>query len=339
MIDSVRLLMVTFDPPQNIGGVEGRAVHYTRQLLAMGHFVEVVTLSPDFSFTSEDFEGTVLHKLPSSVSQVPKALRFIMRTIIKDSIDSVFLLSGGMTLLGAGILASSRMLGVRTLTFFYGKELTSGSDRPVSLFVPLACVLSTKVAVNSRYTAGLLPLWVRVRAEILHPGVDPGAAEGFVKRPNRNEMNVLFVGRLVQRKGLDTLLLAFCDVVKKIPNLRLVVVGDGPDREHVRSMVDELGLASKVTMTGALRGEALYHRFAGADLFVMTPKTTKTDVEGFGTVFIEAGLFGLPVIGFELGWGSRCCSGLRNWFCHSRRKSRRTHGTDAPDCLRTMSLL
>ena len=293
----MRMMIITYDPPENVGGVEGRAVYYTKQLTAMGHFVEVVAFAPNYHFTSEEFNGATLHRLPSSVDEVRSTFRFVLATISRQSIDFVFLLSGTLSVLGVMVLAYARLANLKTLPFFYGKDILSVSGKPLSLAISSAGVLSPRIAVNSKFTASLLPRWMRERTRVLYPAVDPGIANGVVRGDTGGSKTVLFVGRLVKRKGMDVLLVAFRSLLDLLPGSRLEIVGDGPEKGNVISMIAKLGLTSSVTLTGTLKGRALHERFANADLFVMPSRATERDVEGFGTVFLEAGLFGKPVIG------------------------------------------
>jgi phosphatidylinositol alpha-1,6-mannosyltransferase len=297
----MRLLIVTFDPPRNVGGIEGRAVHYTHELVARGVHVAVVAFAPDYEGATEKFEGTTLHKLSSSPTRIRQTLTYVVRLISREAIDSVFLLSGGITLFGCSLLAYCRLTGLNSMVFFYGKDLLTVRGRPISLLVLVTGILAYRIAANSVFTTSLLPYWMGTRAKILYPAVDPSAAQGQYPPGSVHGKTVLFVGRLVERKGLDTLLAAFKRLLERIPGCRLEIVGDGPAMAKLRMMIEDLGLVADVEVVGALRGDALYRRFAASDVFVLPSRTTKDDTEGFGTVFLEAGLFGKPVIGTRSG--------------------------------------
>ena len=146
------------------------------------------------------------------------------------------------------------------------------------------------------------------KIQILYPAVDPSIADGFVSVGTANEAPhdqvssvVLFVGRLVARKGVDDLLQAVNTLQNSKFNLKLEIVGDGPELENLKSLVNSMGLSKIAKFYGSLAGKALYERYASCDVFVMPSKTTRVDVEGFGTVFLEAGAFGKPCIGTKSG--------------------------------------
>jgi glycosyltransferase involved in cell wall biosynthesis len=106
----------------------------------------------------------------------------------------------------------------------------------------------------------------------------------------------LFVGRLVPYKGADVLLRA----LPAVPELRLVMVGDGPLRGELEALAAALGIAHRVAFVGALADEALAAHYRAADVFVL-PSVTPN--EAFGLVQLEAHACGLPVVSTNLPTG------------------------------------
>lgn len=106
---------------------------------------------------------------------------------------------------------------------------------------------------------------------------------------------VLFVGRLVEKKGVTYLI----DAMKSIDAL-LVIVGDGPLRKDLQKQAAEI--RDKVIFLGAKTHEELKVIYASADVFVAPSVTAKDgDQEGFGLVMLEAMASGLPVIANNSG--------------------------------------
>jgi rhamnosyl/mannosyltransferase len=106
----------------------------------------------------------------------------------------------------------------------------------------------------------------------------------------------LYVGRLVYYKGLDYLL----EALALVPELRLVIAGDGVLRARLRAHAERLGLRDRVYWTGALSEQDVSAVYSGADFFVL-PSTHRT--EAFGLVQVEAMAAGLPVVSTRLGTG------------------------------------
>jgi glycosyltransferase involved in cell wall biosynthesis len=298
------VLIVTFDPPENVGGVEGRVEGYVRELTKEGHAVEVEAFAPGYHYTLETFNGVSLYKCSSRVKSLFRSLAYTRRVITRDSIDSVFLLSGGLTILGNLLLLYCRLTGRRTATLLYGKDiLQARKSRTGRALLSGAQRLSKKVVTNSLYTASLLPSIPRKKLAVLTPSVNPLVLEQMESSAPVAPMGrrILCVGRLVQRKGIDDLIRALPLVIQSIPDVTLEVVGDGPDRPRLESLALELGMGPKVHFFGNLRGRQLFERYASCDVFAMPSRTLPDDVEGFGTVFLEAGLVGKPSVGTRSG--------------------------------------
>jgi phosphatidylinositol alpha-1,6-mannosyltransferase len=300
----LRVLIATFDPPENVGGVEGRAGAYTRGLAKENHFVDLIALAPHYDYSQTKFQGAILHKYPSSSRHAFRSFRSAVGEMSSNSIDSVFLLSGALTIFGLLTLLFARMTGRRSLIFLYGKDILGArGSRLEGILLILASHLSLRVAVNSRYTARLLPAFLAKKTGVLYPGVDPSIASGVIGglQDGGDTKTILFVGRLVERKGADDLIRAFSDLDGENGKARLEIVGDGPEMSRLQELAKELGVKDRTLFFGTLTGQRLYERFANAYVFAMPSKTAKDDVEGFGTVFLEAALFGKPSIGTRSG--------------------------------------
>jgi len=106
---------------------------------------------------------------------------------------------------------------------------------------------------------------------------------------------LLFVGRLERRKGLEHAVRAFAHLKTRHPDLRLVVVGDGPERERCQELLPA-GLRVDVDMLGRVSDSDLPRCYASADVFV----APATGGESFGIVLLEALAAGAPVVASDL---------------------------------------
>ncbi|MCC6157213.1 MAG: glycosyltransferase family 4 protein [Deltaproteobacteria bacterium] len=116
-----------------------------------------------------------------------------------------------------------------------------------------------------------------------------------------NRRVVLSVGRLVARKGFDTVIRALGDAGGRRGDTIYLVAGDGPDRARLESLAGECGVADRIVFAGRVEPEELRALYARCDVFVMPSRREGDDIEGFGLVFVEAGAFGKPVIGGDSG--------------------------------------
>jgi len=110
---------------------------------------------------------------------------------------------------------------------------------------------------------------------------------------------LISVGRLAPEKNWDILLRAFAKACEKHSTLRLVLIGDGNAHQSLEALSSELGIADRVTFTGALPFEEIPRYLKAADVFVFASVT-----ETQGLVTIEAMAAGLPVVAVD-GPGTR----------------------------------
>lgn len=106
---------------------------------------------------------------------------------------------------------------------------------------------------------------------------------------------VLFVGRLIPRKGLPTLLEAAKQVVKERSETLFVIVGDGPERSELVRIVEKAGLKHNFAFLGDVEESELTELYGCADVFALP-----SIQEGQGIVLLEAQAAGLPVAAFKI---------------------------------------
>jgi glycosyltransferase involved in cell wall biosynthesis len=173
--------------------------------------------------------------------------------------------------------------------------------KPLMPFLRHVIRVADAVTANSSYTAGLIRQ-VHDRTVVRVPfgaTVDPPAA-GQESAPAGQDFDILFVGRLVERKGVQYLLEAI-RLLDDLP-VRLRVVGDGPMRGALFRRAQELGISDRVEFAGLVSNVELADRFRHCDVFVLPAVVDrKGDVEGLGVVLIEALSYGKPVIASAAG--------------------------------------
>jgi phosphatidyl-myo-inositol dimannoside synthase len=150
----------------------------------------------------------------------------------------------------------------------------------------------------------------RERVVVSPEGVDVSRFEGVDSRMvsairDRHDLDgrfvVLTVGRLVERKGQDTVLRALPRVALELPNVVYLLVGSGPYESRLRSLARELELEDRVVFCGGVPEEELVAHYHACDAFVMISRELPDDTEGFGIVFMEAAACGKPTLGGRSG--------------------------------------
>jgi glycosyltransferase involved in cell wall biosynthesis len=294
--------------------------------------VEVEVLAPAYrGLRTQTVEGVRVHRFryaprpwetlthdqtaPDRIRQRPQFLGLVPGYVAAGSVAAARLARGGgfdalhafwplpQGLLG---LAAKRASGLPLVSTFFGVELTWMESQFPFLAPLLKGIVrgSDAVTAISTYTAD------RLRAAV--PGAEPavipfGAAVDAPAAPppygwdGTGTFELLFVGRLVERKGVHLLL----DALAALPagrKVRLHVVGDGPDRAALEARAAELGLGGRAVFHGFVSAEEKVRRFAECHAFVLPAVVdAKGDTEGLGVVLIEAQTYARPVIASRAG--------------------------------------
>lgn len=155
----------------------------------------------------------------------------------------------------------------------------------------LAIRLSPRIISNSHHTTEKL-LRAGARTEIITAplGID---LDVIANVPAHTlESDVVFAGRLIENKHVDVLIEAMAIVAKEVPEVRCVIVGDGPERATLEDMVKRYGLERTITFKGFLEDQRELYGLMKSSKLLVLPSTR----EGFGIIALEANACGLPVI-------------------------------------------
>lgn len=135
------------------------------------------------------------------------------------------------------------------------------------------------------------------KVSIISMGVDTSLRFAPAAEHRRDPHEILFVGRLVEKKGVAHLLRALPAVLREHPEVRLVVAGFGPDERRLRNLAEELGVQSRVRFLGALPQAELPALYQRAALFVAPfTRAGSGDQEGLPVALMEAIACGCPVL-------------------------------------------
>ena len=214
-----------------------------------------------------------------------------------------------------GLLSASmkRAGVVRTVALTHGHEVWWAKVFPFNLLlrrigstVDVLTYLGefTRKAISKALSAKAQSAMVKIA-----PGID---VEHFIPTdasPLRESLGladkkvIVSVGRLVHRKGQDHLIEAMPEILKNVPRAHLLLVGEGPYREHLQNLVHQLKLESSVTFIGRIQYQDLPMYICVGDIFAMPSRSRLMglEVEGLGIVYLEASSCGLPVLAGDSG--------------------------------------
>jgi glycosyltransferase involved in cell wall biosynthesis len=236
--------------------------------------------------------------IPFFICQFLVALQIIRGSRI-DLIHSHWVVPQGLT---GSVL--HLVTGIPHVTSIHGTDIhlihSHRSAHPVMRFIGK---YSSLITTNSSHTNRLLREIMAPPAgsRIVPMGINPDDFAGSRSAGSPETKMVLFVGRLIELKGVNYLIRALRIIRPDYPRLQLVVIGDGPARSQLEEEVVNSNLESVVTFTGSLGRDLICRYYNQADIFVLPSITLHEQSEGLGVVLLEAMASGVPVIGTNTG--------------------------------------
>lgn len=283
--------------PYNItrgGGVQEVVKALQLEYERLGHEAVIITPQPKdpynshdrsviFLGTATDFKSPLATTAQVSASVLTDEIDTMLET---EQFDILHFHEPWVPVLSRQILSRSTAINVAT---FHAKLPETIASRALSKVIipytkPLLRHIDAFTAVSdaaAEYVRSLTDSEI----EIIPNGIHTAhfRAPAHFSPPPKNEKAVLYVGRLEKRKGVKYLLLAFQALQQRLPDVRLVLAGDGVDREKLEEMRDDLGL-QHVEFLGYIEDKQKVELLHSATLFC----SPALYGESFGIVLLEA---------------------------------------------------
>lgn len=274
------------------GGVQVHVRELAERLIGEGH--QVVVLAPVRAYAPEPFVRPVGRPvdIPYNASNAPIDPRPWSRTAVRrilanfrPDVAHVHEPFTPSTSLWVTLASPAPVVA----TFHSGATRSRLYDAGAPLLRRVARRLSARIAV-SEAAARTARSRIGGAFQIVPIGVDVrrfADAQGAELGPGTK---LLFIGRLDQRKGFPTAVAAFAQLAADRPDVRLIVVGDGPDRGAIDRLSPDA--RSRVTMVGSLPNVDLPPYPAACDVLL----APSNGGESFGVILVEGMAAGLPVV-------------------------------------------
>lgn len=296
----------------DVGGAELFAHEIAARLVRDGHQVDVFAQKQDENRPGfEVFEGVPVHRMARRATGTRSVFPLWMvwqvtahhHRLPYDIIHSV-----GETMPGLAGALSKELTHRPFLVTIQGGILQRGftshwRDGLARRWVGGCLRRANRVHAISRTLAAAAEDLGASQVVVIPNGVDEALFRPFDKVKLRAEHGILprqkvvvTVCRLIPRKGVKYALQAAALVARDIPDLRMIVIGEGPQRTELERLISELQIEDRVDLKGWVQHDRLPEYLSLADVFVSTP-----DFEGLGIVFIEALACGVPTIGSNVG--------------------------------------
>ena len=302
-----RVLVVTNDFPTRRGGIESFVLSLCRQMPPDEVVVYTASMPGDAAFDAG--LPFPVYRDPSRILlPTPAVARRVREVMRRHGCDRV--LYGASAPLGLLAPALCRAGATRQVALTHGHEVwwarTPGARQLLHRIGDQVDVLTYVSEWCREHIAPALSPDARGRMVRLSPGVDPerfhpGCGGAEVRRRlglDEDTPVVVCTARMVRRKGQDTLIRAWPEVLRAHPGARLLLVGDGPDRRRLERMARCTGVSASVIFVGSVGWEEVPAYMDAGDVFAMPCRTRRfgLEAEAWGIVFVEAQACGLPVV-------------------------------------------
>jgi glycogen synthase len=298
----MRLLYWTESFHPYIGGVEVLSSHFLRALQRHDVEVEVLTSHGVLDLPDEDsWEGIPVHRVA------------LYEPLQARDLERIVQVRGRLAALKRGFAPDLVHLNVTAASVYFERLTRSSHACPLLISMRVAPNVTAAGAESLLATSLVSAAWVTANSRAIADDLQrlaPTAAErisvimnGLAEPPvapvalPADPPTIVCLGRLVQDKGFDVALDAFAQVIQRFPEARLVLAGDGPEREALGRQTACLGLQDAVEFSGWVAPEQV-SGLMNRGTVVVVPSRWR---EAFGLVALEAALMSRPVVATRLG--------------------------------------
>jgi phosphatidyl-myo-inositol dimannoside synthase len=234
----------------------------------------------------------------------------LLRRLLAPRNDK-YVVVGQILPLGIPVYLLSKMFKIKYSVILHGLDFSLALKR--SKLTGKILTRADKIICANSFTASQVAKFNRDLADKIST-VNPGIETVFVRHPQKikelkekysleNKIILLGLGRLVKRKGFDKAIEAFSQISPEAPDLIFAIAGNGPEKENLEKIISSLSeeTRKKIILLGEISEKERWAWLELCDIFIMASRQIAGDYEGFGIVYLEAGLAGKPVIAGNSG--------------------------------------
>jgi len=288
-----------------IGGVTSHILGLATELQKQGHDITIITKKTnDNGFHDfHEIEGIRIREvtplIPCSNLIVPPNTTEIRRLFKREDFDIIhahhaFTPTSLLSIAAAKKLNIPAVLTNHTIPFRHDNRLWSFAAPPVKKYVNKA---DGVIAVSNAAANFIEHFTPKKNIVIIPNGVDTDRFNSPEKSNITEKPTILYVGRLVYRKGLHVLIRAMPYVLRKIPDAQLLIAGNGHMKCLIELLIKRYGLEKHVKLLGFVPDKNLPMLYYMCNVFVLP----SLHGESFGVTLLEAMASGKPIVASNVG--------------------------------------
>ncbi|MFA6532546.1 MAG: glycosyltransferase family 4 protein [Patescibacteria group bacterium] len=302
MKKKLKIAMIFSSDPSKAGGVQEHILYLSKELTKLGHHVDIYgpekNVYPYINYHS--ISKVVILPVPNgnwaNITVKNDEKHEVAEIIEKGKFDIIHIHEPYIPFINWDVYKNTSAVKVATF------HTAWNDDSIINLINPFLTLF--KETFSSYFKAAIFVSKIgkkrwkdlcekNVFQKVIYNAVD-NAAFAPIKKNKVKIINLLFAGRLVNRKGLIYLLKAIKKITANHSNIKLIVIGDGPEKLKLEKYVRDNNLSKFIDFKGEILGNARISYFQKSDIFC-APYTD----EAFGITILEALSCGVSVIGFK----------------------------------------
>jgi glycosyltransferase involved in cell wall biosynthesis len=290
-------IIIFFFPPKWLGGTEIATYNLAKHLAKRGHEIHVIT-SYDEGFPDIYKEnGFYVHRILWSAIRIIGVVSFHLKIFFKIRTIKPDIVQVQYIEMGISAWLIKKILRIPYVVWGRGSDINQLNRFSRIKAKPILQNANAILALTENMRIKLKNIY-NTEIYIVPNGIDLEEYTGSPTIPDRKPgtKNILFVGSLRPVKGVQYLITSMKKIHEELPDARLILVGDGEEREHLEALSIQLGLQKYVEFIGKVSHEKVKTFMQQADVFVLPSLS-----EGFPNVILEAMACGLPIIASPVG--------------------------------------
>ncbi len=307
----MRILMLNYEYPPLGGGGSNACKYILREFAKKNLEIDLVTSSPSNIFETEKIGDTVsIYKLPVNKKDIHfwtqreiityslKAHEFIKNLMKEKEYDVCHAFFG----IPCGAIAYLFRLEMPYIVSLRGSDVPGFNNRFGFQYIFLKPIIKKvwkKAGAVVALSVGMKELALKISPDqeisIIYNGIDISEFKSDLNKANGgNELRIVCVSRLIERKGIKYLI----EAIRKLKDkkIKLLLVGEGIQEGELKKLVEDSGISNMVEFKGYIAHDSINDIYKNSDVFVLPSLN-----EGMSNALLEAMASGLPVIVTDTG--------------------------------------
>lgn len=318
MVKMSRILIFAAYFHPHVGGYEKMVYELSRRLVQRGYEIDILACNTERALAYEELDNIHIYRLPcwnalNSLYPIPKpcptSFKILWRLLRKNH-DVIHTQTRFFTTSFLGLLVA-KLKRVPLVHTEHGARHSILSNKAIDLIsraydhsIGAQVVKSARINIGvSEAACEFLKHLGGTTVQLVHDGIDTTI---FKKKEDTNygqklaigddAVVITFVGRLIYAKGVQDLISAFSKIKDTAPEIKLLIVGEGPYRANLENLARQTDCASSILFLGQKNQDEVIDALSATDIFV-NPSYS----EGLGISVLEAASIGLPIIATDVG--------------------------------------